>query len=77
MTGVPADRHLTQSQPVLPPDITAAARRQLAQSHPDFIVDGLSEYNPDLSMARYPELKAWLSHYHEIARIRGVVVYRL
>ena len=77
MTGVPADRHLTQSTPVLPPDATAAARRELVQSHPDFIVDGLSEYNPALSMSRYPELKDWLSHYHEISRIRGVVIYHV
>jgi hypothetical protein len=70
MTGVPADRHLTQSQPVLPPAVTAEARRELARSHPDFIVDGLSEYNPDLAISRYPELQAWLSNYHEVARIR-------
>ena len=76
LTGVPADRHLTQSTPVLPPDTTAAARRELVRSRPDFIVDGLSEYNPALSMSRYPELKDWLSRYHEIARIRGVIVYR-
>jgi hypothetical protein len=76
MTGVPADRHLTQSAPVLPPGATAAARRELAESHPDFIVDGLSEYNPALSISRYPELQDWLSHYHEIARIRGIVIYR-
>ena len=76
MTGVPADRHLTQSTPVLPPDVTAAARRELAASHPDYIVDGLSEYNPHLAISGYPELAAWLAGYREIARIRSIVIYR-
>ena len=76
MTGVPADRHLTQSASVLPADVTGKARRELAASHPDFIVDGLSEYNPRLALAGYPELKDWLSHYREIARIRAMVIYR-
>jgi hypothetical protein len=76
MTGVPADRHLTQSAPVLPDDVTAAARHELAQSYPSFIVDGLSEYNPNLAISRYPELKEWLTQYGEIARIRGVIIYR-
>ena len=76
LTGVPADRHLTQSTPVVLPEVTAAARRELTRSHPDFIVDGLSEYNPALSMSRYPDLKDWLAQYDEIARIREVIIYR-
>jgi hypothetical protein len=76
LTGVPADRHLTQSAPVLSPESIAAARRELAASHPDFIVDGLSAYNPKLALSGYPELKDWLAHYREIARIRGMVIYQ-
>jgi hypothetical protein len=76
MTGVPADRHLTQSASVLSPETTAAARRELAESHPDFIVDGLSQYNPALSIAGYPELRDWLSHYEPVARLPGIVIYR-
>jgi hypothetical protein len=76
MTGVPADRHLTQSTPVLPPETTAAARRELAASNPDFIVDGLSEYNPQLALSHYPELKEWLARYREIARVRAIVIYQ-
>lgn len=76
MTGVPADRHLTQSTSVLPPETTAAARRELAASHPDFIVDGLSEYNPNLALSAYPELKQWLAGYREVARVRGIVIYK-
>ncbi len=76
MTGVPADRHLTQSGSVLPASETAAARRELAASRPTFIVDGLSEYNHQLAMTVYPELRDWLSHYREIARVRGMAIYR-
>ncbi len=77
MTGVPADRHLTQSASILPAASTAAARRELAESRPDFIVDGLSEYNPALSLTHYPELKDWLSRYREVARVRGMIIYGL
>jgi hypothetical protein len=76
MTGVPADRHLTQSGSVLPPEKTAAARRELAASQPTFIIDGLSDYNPRLALAAYPETHEWLSHYREVAHVRGIVVYR-
>ena len=76
MTGVPADRHLTQSEPVLSAESTAAARRELAASRPDFIVDGLSEYNPRLSLRGYPELREWLGGYREVTRVRGILIYR-
>ena len=75
MTGVPADRHLTQSTPVRV-ETTTEARRELADSHPDFIADGLSLYNPQLAMQRYPELREWLSHYQEFARTRNTILYR-
>ncbi len=48
MTGVPADRHLTQSIAVLTRG-THEAREELARSRPDFIADGLSLYNPSRS----------------------------
>jgi hypothetical protein len=74
MTGVPADRHLTQSAVVLT-EGTHEAREELAASHPDVLIDGLSLYNPALSMDHYPELRAWLQSYKEVARTRGSVVY--
>jgi len=76
MTGVPADRHLTQSGSVLDPSVTAAARRELVRSQPVFIVDGLSKYNPRLALAGYPETQEWLRDYREIAEVRGMIVYR-
>ncbi|MDP9054220.1 MAG: hypothetical protein M3N93_07960 [Acidobacteriota bacterium] len=74
LTGVPADRHLTQSTVVLASG-SHEAREELAASNPDVLIDGLSLYNPALSMARYPELRIWLARYAEVARTRGSVVY--
>jgi hypothetical protein len=41
LTGVPADRHLTQTGAIHWPS-AAARRRSLAQSRPTFIIDGLT-----------------------------------
>ncbi len=75
LTGVPADRHLTQSNPVTTRGL-AESRAALTQSRPDFIIDGLSPYNPGLAMSRFPELHAWLTRYREIARTKYSVIYR-
>ena len=75
LTGVPADRHLTQSVPVVL-GTTADARRELARSSPDFVADGLSLFNPRLAMNRYPELRPWLANYVEFARTRDTILYR-
>lgn len=75
MTGVPADRHLSQSEPVAISG-TAEARRELARSAPTFIADGLSLYNPRLSIGRYPELRPWLAQYREFARTGDTILYR-
>jgi hypothetical protein len=74
LTGVPADRHLSQSTVVLTTG-THEAREELARSAPDVLVDGLSPFNPSLSMRNYPELRPWLAQYREVARTRGSVVY--
>ena len=76
LTGVPADRHLTQSVPV-GADFTRANREELARARPAIVIDGLSLYNPALAMDRYPELRPWLGQYQEVARTRTTVIYRL
>jgi hypothetical protein len=76
LTGVPADRHLTQSEPVETTE-AAARRRQLAQSRPTFVLDGLSLYNPRLAISNYPELREWFAQYREIGRTGETIVYRL
>jgi len=74
MTGVPADRHLTQSGVVLTSG-THEAREELAHSTPDMVIDGLGLYNPALAMTKYPELKNWIAEYREVGRTGGSVVY--
>ena len=74
LTGVPADRHLTQSSVVLTAG-TREARSELARSRPDILIDGLSLYNPMLSMEKYDELRPWLRNYQEVGRSGGTVVY--
>jgi len=76
LTGVPADRHLTQSAPV-GTDFTRANREELARSRPSIVMDGLSLYNPALAMERYAELRPWLAQYREVARTKTIVIYRL
>ena len=49
--------------------------KRLMASRPDVLVDGLSLYNRALSMDRYPELRAWLGGYREVARTQGSVIY--
>ncbi|HXJ37852.1 MAG TPA: hypothetical protein VNH18_01165, partial [Bryobacteraceae bacterium] len=74
LTGVPADRHLTQSAVVLT-EGTAAARQELLHSKPDILIDGLTLFNPALSIDHYPELRPWFANYHEAARTSGTVIY--
>jgi hypothetical protein len=75
LTGVPADRHLTQSEPV-ETEAARARRFELARSQPTFVLDGLSAYNPRLAIANYPELRAWFANYHEVARTSQTAIYR-
>jgi len=75
LTGVPADRHLFDSRPILPA-LAATDRAALVSTRPTFIVDGLSALNPHLSIGRYSELQAWLRDYQPIARTDLSIVYR-
>ena len=75
MTGVPADRHLTQSGVVLTSG-TREAREDLARSTPEIVIDGLGLYNPALAMTKYPELRDWIAGYREVGRTGGSVVYK-
>ena len=54
LTGVPADRHLSATD-VIYSRPAAKNRMELARSHPEFIVDGLSLLNPKLAPTAYPE----------------------
>jgi hypothetical protein len=75
LTGVPADRHLSEARSIAP-ELAAQNRRALGLAKPTFLVDGLSAYNPDLAIGRYPDLADWLRNYCVAGRTRGVTVYR-
>jgi hypothetical protein len=75
LTGVPADRHLTQSEP-LERDAARARREELAQSSPTFVIDGLGLFNSRLAIPRYPELRPWFANYREIGRSGESVIYQ-
>jgi hypothetical protein len=75
LTGVPADRHLTQSEPV-ETESARARRRELAQTAPAWIADGLGPYNPRLAIAQFPELREWMRNYREAARTGHTILYK-
>jgi hypothetical protein len=75
LSGVPADRHLTDSTPV--ETAQAAIRRSaLPRAAPTFLVDGLGAYNPSLAITRCADLAAWLARYREVARTPGTVIWQ-
>jgi hypothetical protein len=76
LTGIPADRHLTDSTPV-ETTASAAHRAELTATHPTLIVDGLGLYNPRLALSTYPDLTAWFSSYREVARTPHTIIYCL
>jgi hypothetical protein len=75
LTGVPADRHLTQSTPV-ESEQARANRLIVASSHAAFVVDGLGLYNPKLALTMYPELRTWLGAYREVGRTPQSIIYQ-
>ena len=74
LTGVPADRHLTDARPVAA-ELARANRAELARTRPKLILDGLGPYNPSLAIANYPDLQPWLAHYVAEKRTGGVIIY--
>jgi hypothetical protein len=76
LTGVPADRHLTQFTPVETEE-SRARRAELAASRPTFVVDGLGAYNPHLAVTEFADLRNWMADYREVGRSGESVIYRL
>jgi hypothetical protein len=75
LTGVPADRHLLNAEPVETVE-SARRRMELTRARPTIVVDGLGPYNPRLAIGAYPELREWLAGYQEIGKPGQTVVYR-
>ncbi len=75
VTGVPADRHLSEAQPV-DREWASGNREELSKERPTFLVDGLSQYNPQLDIHAYPELTGWLKQYSVAGRAGATIIYR-
>ena len=76
LTGVPADRHLHDTQSV----DTEWARRnraELTRTSPSIVIDGLSAYNPGLDIQNFADLAGWFKRYCLAGRAGGTAVYRL
>jgi hypothetical protein len=76
LDGVPADRHLESSTPVAPHD--AQRNREIfAKTQPTFVVDALSQFNPALSIQRFPDLAPWFAQYELAGGTPLSPIYRL
>jgi len=75
LSGVPADRHLTHTEPV-ESEAPARRRAEVARSRPTFVLDGLGLLNPRLAVTRYPDLRGWMENYREVGRTAETVIYR-
>ncbi|HYO81629.1 MAG TPA: hypothetical protein VES20_09525 [Bryobacteraceae bacterium] len=78
LTGVLADRHLTNSRPTFA-TLAERHRKELEaeENPPHFIVDGLGPLNPELGVERYGDLRGLISRYREVSRTRHSVIYQL
>jgi hypothetical protein len=76
LTGVLADRHLTNSD-VAAPVLATQNRQEITLTRPTWIVDGLGPFNPRLAITNYPDLRDWLRNYREVGRTTYSVVYQL
>ncbi len=76
LTGVFADRQLFQTDAV-EHGWAERNRKEVARTRPSFIVDGLSYFNPRLSMEAYPELRPWLALYEPAGGTQATRIYRL
>jgi hypothetical protein len=75
LTGVIADRHLTNSDSAAP-ELAKRNRQRLIETSPSWIADGLGPLNPSLAITQYTDLQAWLANYEVAGRTADTVVYR-
>ena len=74
LTGVLADRHLTNSDSAAP-ELAQRNRQRLIETAPTWIADGLGPMNPSIAIAQYPDLHAWLQNYEVAGKTADTVVY--
>jgi hypothetical protein len=75
LTGVIADRHLTNSDSAAP-ELAKQNRQRLIETAPTWIADGLGPLNPSLAIRQYADLRSWLANYEVAGRTADTVVYR-
>ncbi len=75
LTGVPADRHLTESQNILGPSAARHRAQFVQQARPTFFVDGLGLLNRALDPRAFPEIRQWLLQYELVGRTRFCRIY--
>lgn len=76
ISGLLADRHLF-SNVAVHADFLDANRRELIDSRPTWVVDGVGLYNPAAAIANQPYLAGWMRQYREVARTGFSTLYRL
>lgn len=65
LTGVIADRHLTDTHATFP-ELAAHNRKLLKGESPSYIVDGLGKLNPALAITQYSDLRDWLASNYKL-----------
>src|SRR5262249_25278208 len=76
ISGLLADRHLFSNTAVAA-DFIEPNRRELMESRPTWVVDGLGVYNPAAAIANQHYLTAWLQQYQEVGRTDFSILYHL
>ena len=71
LTGVLADRHLTNSDSIAP-ELAKRNRQRLLATNPVWIADGLGLLNPSLAITQYADLREWLQNYKEESNNKNV-----
>jgi hypothetical protein len=75
LTGVLADRHLTDPRPTLSA-VGTVNRNELRASAPAYIVDGLGPLNPILAIGEFDDLAGWMTQYEVASSGPTFVIYR-
>jgi hypothetical protein len=75
ISGVLADRHLFSNH-VTAPAFLEPQLKELRESKPDIIVDGLGLLNPALSLERFLPLQDWMQPYERGPQTRYSILYR-
>ncbi len=74
LSGVLADRHLSQNGPIAP-EFTAPNLKELRKTRPLYVVDAIGLLNPSLALTARSDLADWFAPYKEVARTQFCILY--